>query len=102
MTELNIITSFFFEGNEETWDCVVISAADVQQKECFQQQIDQMLANEDICRTTTYLVVEDCPGYALGSGGSTFLILKYLLGIFGEKLFHMKILISHAGSQHFI
>lgn len=79
------------------WDCVVISAADVQQKECFQQQIDEKLKNQDICGKTSYFVIEDCPGVALGSGGSTFLILKFLINAFGEKLLKMKVLICHAG-----
>lgn len=79
------------------WDCVVISASDEKQRECFQQQLDEKLKKGDIPKTAQYLVVADCPGVALGSGGSTFHILKHLKGLFGENLFQKKIWISHAG-----
>jgi hypothetical protein len=87
----------FFCLDDAFWDCVVISAGDEEQRECFKQQLDEKLANGEIPRATNYLVIADCPGYALGSGGSTFHILKHLKNLFSENLFQMKIWISHAG-----
>ncbi|XP_057377678.1 fucose-1-phosphate guanylyltransferase-like [Daphnia carinata] len=89
----------FSEEKAEFWDCLVISAADEKQKDCFQQQLDEQLKKGELPRGTKYLVIADCPGSALGSGGSTFHILKLLKDLFGNELFHMKIWISHAGGS---
>lgn len=88
------------EGKTDFWDCVVISAGDNQQKECFQQQLNEKLVNGELPGATEYLVIDDCPGCALGSGGSTFYILKQLKDHFSDKLYEKKILISHAGRSH--
>jgi len=81
------------------WDCVVISAADTEQKKCFQLQLQEKVFKKDI-PNLKYLVVEDPPGHVIGSGGSTMHVLSELKKMYGprEDLHSKKILLIHAGT----
>lgn len=80
------------------WDCIVISAADEEQKKCFELQLQQKIFSQEI-PNLKYLVVADPPKGVIGSGGSTFFILSVLKDIYGfqEELSSKRILLIHAG-----
>ncbi|KAG0293100.1 hypothetical protein BGZ96_003323 [Linnemannia gamsii] len=80
------------------WDIVVITAGDEQQKHCYQQRIDQKLAERSIPTRARYLVIEDPPYSKIGSGGSTCLVMKVLQGKFpADFLLEARTLLIHAG-----
>jgi len=87
-----------------TWDVVVVTSADENQKKIFEIQIEDCLKRNKLPKQSHYLVVCDPPGYKIGNGGSTLVVLKELQKKFGEDFNLLKILIIHAGgySQRFL
>ena len=57
--------------NDDIWDCVAVSAADLDQKNGFEQQIQLKLENGEIPKSVSYVVIAD-PAPSLGSGGASF------------------------------
>lgn len=60
-----------YTERDDLWDCIVISAADVEQKEGFERQIKQKLDNDELPKSVNYFVIAD-PGPSVGSGGASF------------------------------
>jgi fucose-1-phosphate guanylyltransferase len=99
-----VLYVYFLDQNSSSdqWDCIVISAADEEQKACFEMQLNAKINKGDIPSEIKYLVIADPPGVALGAGGSTFFILKSLESIYKEELYSKKIWIVHAGRHIFL
>uniref|UniRef100_H2YSE9 GDP-fucose pyrophosphorylase domain-containing protein n=1 Tax=Ciona savignyi TaxID=51511 RepID=H2YSE9_CIOSA len=81
----------------EFWDLVVITAADHKQREAYEVQISSKLKANELPTSAEYVVVEDPPGYKIGNGGSTMVVLEVLYEKYGENLYDKKCIIIHAG-----
>ncbi|KAI7828978.1 L-fucokinase-domain-containing protein [Gamsiella multidivaricata] len=80
------------------WDVVVVTAGDVQQRLVYELRINQKLERRDIPTHARYHVIEDPPSSKIGSGGSTFLVMKALKGLYSQDfLSNARILLIHAG-----
>ncbi|KAF9112999.1 hypothetical protein BGX27_002395 [Mortierella sp. AM989] len=75
------------------WDIVVVTAGDYQQRLVYERQIDRLIAQKRIPTRAKYHIIDDPPGSKIGSGGSTFLVMKTL--IYTNRTAH--ILLIHAG-----
>nr|CAB3246990.1 fucose-1-phosphate guanylyltransferase-like [Phallusia mammillata] len=85
------------ETNHTFWDVVVVTAADEPQKNAFQKQIEQKLKSKELPTFSSYLVICDPPGYKIGNGGATMLVLEELYSKYGESVYKMKTIVIHAG-----
>ena len=96
-----LISTFhdFHLGNTENWECIVITAADAEQKKCFEEQLKSKVASKDLPSQLNYMIISDPPGPVLGAGGATLHALQKLESIYGETLYTKKVLIIHAGKQ---
>ncbi|KAF9583321.1 hypothetical protein BGW38_009755 [Lunasporangiospora selenospora] len=65
---------------EETlfWDIVVITAGNSLQRESYLQRVNDKIAKGQIPKQARYHVIEDPPESKIGSGGSTFRVMKVL------------------------
>ncbi|XP_026690022.2 fucose-1-phosphate guanylyltransferase [Ciona intestinalis] len=79
------------------WDVVVITAADPKQKEVYEIQISSKLKANELPKSADYLVVDDPPGYKIGNGGSTMVVLEFLHEKYGSAFSEKKCIIIHAG-----
>uniref|UniRef100_H2XT72 GDP-fucose pyrophosphorylase domain-containing protein n=1 Tax=Ciona intestinalis TaxID=7719 RepID=H2XT72_CIOIN len=79
------------------WDVVVITAADSKQKEVYEIQISSKLKVNELPTSADYLVVADPPGYKIGNGGSTMVVLEFLHKKYGQAFSGKKCIIIHAG-----
>ena len=95
----NLITNT--ENCLPTWDIVVLTAADKNQKVAFEKQLE--LTKPNLPKQSKYIVVEDPPQYKIGNGGSTLEVLSVLSNLHGADWDKLKVLIVHAGgySQRF-
>lgn len=83
---------------EKLWNLVIITAISAQQKKCYEKQIQTKLERNLLPKCFKYLVYNDPDEAKIGSGGSSFHVLKKLSQEFSnEQLFKMKILLIHAG-----
>ncbi|XP_076811735.1 fucose-1-phosphate guanylyltransferase-like [Clavelina lepadiformis] len=84
-------------ANGEFWDIVILTALDDIQKNVFETQLKKKIENKQI-PFSQYYVVSDPPGYKIGNGGSTMVVLEFLFDKFGyEEIKSKKIIIIHAG-----
>ncbi|KAI1318250.1 hypothetical protein EDD11_006946 [Mortierella claussenii] len=80
------------------WDIVVVTAGDSQQRLVYEHQIDYKLAQGSIPTFAKYHVVDDPVGSRVGSGGSTFLVMKFLQDKYPQSvLSEARVLLIHAG-----
>ncbi|KAF9984654.1 hypothetical protein BGZ65_012953, partial [Modicella reniformis] len=83
---------------EPFWDVVVITAGDAQQRLVYKRRIDQELDCGRIPPQAKYHVIDDPPNSKIGSGGSTFFVMKALKELYTPKfLSTARILLIHAG-----
>ncbi|RUS20665.1 L-fucokinase-domain-containing protein [Jimgerdemannia flammicorona] len=79
------------------WDVVVITACDDVQKQAYELQVQQRIKDGEIPMFVKYHVIADPPGPKIGSGGSTFIVLKFLREHYGSLLDSLLVLLIHAG-----
>lgn len=80
------------------WSVVVITTADEAQRQAFEQQIKDKYERRELPMDLPILVVADPPGPSrIGNGGSTLTALEFLHNQYGKDLFHLKVLLIHAG-----
>ena len=83
--------------SENLWDLIIITAINEQQKKCYEKQIETKLLKKQIPEIFTYLVINDPENCKIGSGGSTFHVIKRLFDLYNQSLYEKKILLIHAG-----
>jgi fucose-1-phosphate guanylyltransferase len=80
------------------WDLVVITAISLDQKRCYERQIEHKLRNRKLPKRFEYMVISDPEKCKIGSGGSTLNVIKRLCDVYGrERVNQMKVLLIHAG-----
>ncbi|GJJ73048.1 fucose-1-phosphate guanylyltransferase [Entomortierella parvispora] len=85
-------------ATDRFWDIVVITAGDLQQRLCYQRQIDFKLSKGQIPRQAKYHVIEDPPKSKIGSGGSTCLVMNVLNDQYSDDFISTaRVLLIHAG-----
>lgn len=81
----------------EFWDVVVVTAADVSQKEAYELQIRGKVDRKELPLGVHYKVFSDPPGSKIGNGGSTLHALQQLSDIYEKTLSRLRVILIHAG-----
>lgn len=81
----------------EFWDVVVVTAADVSQKEAYELQIRGKVDRKELPLGVHYKVLSDPPGSKIGNGGSTLHALQQLSDIYEKTLSRLRVILIHAG-----
>ena len=82
------------------WDYVILTAANADQADAYQLQIEYRKRNKRLPQDTKYLVIPDPGGKRIGSGGSTMHVLREIARVEGSgRLSELKILLLHSGGD---
>ncbi|KAL4229683.1 hypothetical protein ACF0H5_010071 [Mactra antiquata] len=85
--------------NVPFWDVIIITAADDDQKNVYEKQLEYKYKRSELPKDIPILVVADPPGPKIGNGGSTMVAMDTLFEKYGDETFKYKILLIHAGGQ---
>ena len=82
----------------QDFDICVLTAANKQQTRGYEIQLEWR-REKSMLTNTFFKVISDPDGKRIGSGGSTFYVIKKLYSEFGEALFSKRVLILHSGGD---
>lgn len=86
------------KNNEKTWDCIVLTASNKNQKESYINSINLRIEKKLIPNNIDYIVIEDPEGKRIGSGGATINVFLELNKKY-KDLTDKKILIINSGGD---
>jgi len=86
------------KNEEKTWDCVVLTASNKNQKESYINSINLRIEKKLIPNNIDYIVIEDPDGKRVGSGGATINVFLELNKKY-KDLTDKKILIINSGGD---
>ena len=79
---------------------MILTAANADQADAYQLQIEYRKRNKRLPQDTKYLVIPDPGGKRIGSGGSTMHVLREIARVEGSgRLSELKILLLHSGGD---
>ncbi|MEG1395194.1 MAG: L-fucokinase, partial [Clostridia bacterium] len=83
----------------DAWDFIVLTASNDEQAKNYNLQIKERLQTKILNNNIKYLVVPDCNGERIGSGGATLNVLLILKEQYGVDFTKNKVLIIHSGGD---
>lgn len=89
-----------YSGLYDSWDWIVLTAANERQAESYRFQIKLRENQGRIPKSIKFIVITDCESKRIGSGGATLNVLRVLAAKDGiENIVNEKILVIHSGGD---